>query len=198
MANHIFSALLDALQEEYGTVTQQQIATALGVTQATISNWSAGGQPSKTNLKNLIDFFRRHHAASLVKPIFEFQAIDPVPSGDSWKFSDNKKVVAALKASLSNVPGLYLYYDSSGHAIYLGKTETSLYAEAKQRLKAEPNRSIFVPTKAKASQMGQMARFLSAYEVTIPAAIKNLESFMLRAFANDLLNKNGGHFKSLL
>ncbi|MBK9441385.1 MAG: helix-turn-helix domain-containing protein [Comamonadaceae bacterium] len=198
MANHIFNALLDALQEEYGAVTQQQIAKALEVTQGTISNWATGGQPSKANLKKLIDFFRQHHAATLVKPIFEFQAIDPVPSGDSWKFSSDTNVVTALKASLENVPGLYLYYDSAGHAIYLGKTEASLYAEAKQRLKAVPNRSIFVPTKAKASQMGQLARFLSAYEVTIPAAIKNLESFMIRAFANDLLNKNGGHFKSLL
>lgn len=198
MANHIFNALLDALQEEYGTVTQQQIAKALGVTQATISNWATGGQPSKTNLKKLIELFRQHHATTLVKPIFEFQPIDPKPSGDSWKFSDDAKVVAKLKKSLENVSGLYLYYDSAGHSIYLGKTEASLYTEAKQRLKAKPNRSIFVPTKAKASEMGQLARFLSAYEVTIPAAIKNLESFMLRAFANDLLNKNGGHFKLTL
>ncbi|WP_172202807.1 helix-turn-helix domain-containing protein [Niveibacterium sp. COAC-50] len=198
MTNHIFSALLEALQDEYGTVTQQQIAKALGVTQATISNWSSGGQPSKTNLKKLIDLFREHHAATLVKPIFEFQAIDPTPSGDSWRFSADAKLVAELKAKLENRPGLYLYYDSAGHAIYLGKTESSLYTEAKQRLKAVPNRAIFVPTKAQASQMGQLARFLSAYEVTIPAAIKNIESFMLRAFANDLLNKNGGHFKSLL
>lgn len=198
MANHIFSALLEALKEEYGTLTQQQIAKALGVTQATISNWATGGQPSKTNLKKLIELFRQHHAATLVKPIIEYQAIDPVPSGDSWKFSNDAKIIAELKENLTNVPGLYVFYDSSGHAIYLGKTEASIYAEAKQRLKAVPNRSIFVPTKAKASQMGQLARFLSAYEVTIPAAIKNLESFMLRAFANDLLNKNGGHFKSLI
>ena len=198
MANHIFETLLEALQEEYGSVTQKQIAKALGVTQGTISNWSSGAQPSKNNLIKLIDFFRQHHAATLVKPIFEFQAINPVPTGDSWKFSSDATVTKALKASLDGRAGLYIYYDSAGRAIYLGKTESSLFAEAKQRLKAVPNRSIFVPTKAQASQIGQLAHFLSAYEVAIPAAIKNLESFMLRAFANDLLNKNGGHFKSLL
>lgn len=198
MTNHIFNALLDALQEEYGNVTQQQIAKALRVTQATISNWYNGGEPSKANLKKLIEFFRRHHAVTLVKPIFEFHPIDPVPSGGSWKFSTDPKVVGALKKRLEKIPGIYLYYDSAGHAIYLGKTEASLYDEAKQRLKAVPNRSLFVTPKAKISQMGQMARFLSAYEVTTPAAIKNIESFMLRAFANDLLNKNGGNFQSII
>jgi len=198
MSNHIFTALLEALQEEYGPITQGRIASALGVAQGTISNWSKGAQPSKNNLKKLIDLFRQHHATTLVKPLLEFHSIAPEPSGDSWKFSADPNVTDELKAKLDGVPGLYLFYDSAGCAIYLGKTETSLFSEARQRLKAIPNRAIYVPTKAKASQMGQIARFLSAYEVTIPAAIKNLESFMLRAFANDLLNKNGGHFKSLL
>lgn len=198
MKNQIFSALIDALQEEYGEVSQAQIAKALQVTRATITNWAAGGQPSKTNLKKLIDLYRQHHAATLVKPIFEFQPISPVPSGNSWRLVNDKKLDGALQSSLKGVPGIYLYYDSAGHAIYLGKTEKCLYGESKQRLKAVPNRTIYVPTKAQASEMGQLARYLSAYEVTIPAAIKNLESFMLRAFANDLLNKNGGHFKSLL
>jgi transcriptional regulator with XRE-family HTH domain len=198
MSNHIFTALLEALQEKYGSITQGRIASALGVTQGTISNWSNDGQPSKNNLKKLIDLFLQHHATTLVNPILEFHPIAPEPSGDSWKFSNDPNVTTKLKAELDGVPGLYLFYDSAGRAIYLGKTEASLYAEAKQRLKAVPNRSIYVPTKAMASQMGQITRFLSAYEVTIPAAIKNLESFMLRAFANDLLNKNGGNFKSLL
>jgi hypothetical protein len=52
-----------------------------------------------------------------------------------------------------------------------------------------------VPIKTTRPQMGQVARYLSAYEVTNVAAVKNLESFMLRAFANDLRNKNGGTFK---
>lgn len=194
MPNHIFIALLEALEEEYGAVTQAQIAKALGVTQGTISNWKGGSEPSKKNLRKLIEFFRGHHATTLVKPIVEFTAIQPTKSGNEWRFSSEPKVVAGLKTKLDGRAGLYVFYDSSGAAIYLGKTEASLYTEAKQRLKAIPNRSIYLPTKSKAGSMGERARFLSAYEVTISAAIKNLESFMLRAFANDLLNKNGGHF----
>jgi transcriptional regulator with XRE-family HTH domain len=198
MSNHIFAALLEALEEEYGPVTQAQIAAALGVTQATISNWKNGGEPSKRNLKKLIEFFRGHHAATLVRPILEFQVIHPVKSGNEWRFTSDEEVVSSLKEKLDSRPGIYVFYDSSAAAIYLGKTESSLYGEAKQRLKAIPNRSMYLPTKAKVGAMGDRARFMSAYEVTIPAAIKNLESFMLRAFANDLLNKNGGHFYASL
>ena len=53
MPNHIFSALLDALQEEYGALTQVQIATALRVSVGTVHNWTNGGEPNKTNLKKL-------------------------------------------------------------------------------------------------------------------------------------------------
>ena len=198
MANHFFTSLLDALEEEYGAVTQHQLASAIGVTQPTISNWKNGGEPSKKNLKALIEFFRAHHAASLVKPLLEFQAIQPIRSGKEWRFSDDQDTIDRIKKVTDRKHGLYLFYDSSGHAIYLGKTESSLYGEAKQRLKATPNRGTYIPIKTIKPQMGAVARYLSAYEVTNVAAVKNLESFMLRAFANDLRNKNGGKFKSLL
>ena len=100
-----------------------------------------------------------------------------------------------IKEKIEGKHGLYLFCDRSGHAIYLGKTEASLYGEAKQRLKATPNRGTYVPIKATKPQMGQVAHYLSAYQVSNVAAVKNIESFMLRAFANDLRNKNGGKFK---
>jgi transcriptional regulator with XRE-family HTH domain len=53
MPNQIFTSLLEALEEEYGSVTQAEIAKALRVTQPTISNWKNGGEPSKSNLKKL-------------------------------------------------------------------------------------------------------------------------------------------------
>jgi DNA-binding XRE family transcriptional regulator len=195
MPNHIFASLLEALQEEYGAVTQSVLAKALGVTQPTISNWVNGGEPSKKNLKMLVEYFRNHHAITLIKPLIEFQSIEPCRSGNEWRFSPDASVVENLKTKLKGKHGLYIYYSSTGESLYLGKTEASLYAEAKQRLKAKPNRPVFQPVKGYHLQMGAMARFISAYEVTIPAAVKNLESFMLRAFSNDLRNRNGGNFK---
>jgi transcriptional regulator with XRE-family HTH domain len=195
MANHLFSTLLDALQEEYGAVTQAALAKALGVTQPTISNWVNGGEPSKTNLKLLVEYFRDHHARTLIKPILEFQPITPVQLSNEWRFSAEKLIVEELKDKLSGKKGIYLFYGSTGEVLYLGKTENSLYNEAKQRLKARPNRPVYAPVKGKELQMGAMAQYISAYAVSIPAAIKNVESFMLRAFANELRNRNGGNFK---
>ena len=196
MSNHIFSSLLEALEEEYGQVTQAELAKALTVTQPTISSWKNGSEPSKKNLRKLIEFFRAHHAATLIKPLLEFQSIQPIKSGSEWRFSDDSNTIEHIKVETERRCGIYLFYDSSGHAIYLGKTEKSLYGEAKQRLKASPNRGTYLPTKKTTPQMGQVARYFSAYEVTNVAAVKNLESFMLRAFANDLRNVNGGKFKS--
>ena len=195
MPNHIFSALLEALREEYGALTRAEIATELGVSIGTVHNWSKGAEPNKTNLKKLIDLFKNHQASTLIKPILEFHPVKPEVSGKSWCFSSDAKVVAFLKAKLEGKKGVYVFYDTSGKAIYLGKTEASLYGEAKQRLSAVPNKAIYLPIKAKVGAMGHRASFISAYEVSIPAAIKNLETFMLRAFANDLYNKNGGHFQ---
>ncbi len=198
MPNHIFTALLEALEEEYGEVTQKRLARAIGVTQGTISNWKNDGVPSKANLKKLLDFFRQHHATTLVCPIYEFLKVQPERSGNSWRFTPEKTISDEIKERLHKVPGIYLFYDSAGSVIYLGKSETCLHTEAKQRLNAEANRAFYAPTKMAHAVMGEMACYLSAYKVTIPAAIKNLESFMLRSFANDLMNKNGGHFKQLI
>ena len=195
MPNHIFSALLDALQEEYGALTQAQIAKALRVSVGTVHNWTNGGEPNKTNLKKLLDLFKNHQASTLIRPLLEFQEIEPYTSGGSWSFSRNATTITALKTKLDGKKGVYVFYDSSGKAIYLGKTEASLFIEAKQRLAAVPNRAIYLPIAAKVGAVGNRTQFISAYEVSIPAAIKNLETFMLRAFTNDLSNKNGGHFK---
>lgn len=194
MNNHIFTNLLEALEDEYGEVTQVALATALGVTQATISNWTKGKNPSKSSLKKIIELYRNHHAKTLIKPLLEFFPIDPVRRNSTWDFSTKESVVSELKDSLDKRVGIYIFYDTSGTALYLGKTERSLYSEAKQRLKALPNRPIYKPAKAHREPMGSMARYLSAYEISIAVAVKNIETFMLRAFPNDLRNVNGGNF----
>ena len=198
MPHHIFSALLDALEEEYGKVNQSQLAKSLGVSQGTISNWKNDASPSKTNLKKLLDFYRNHHATTLIRPILEFQEIQPERSGKSWNFTCNKELSDQLRQSLHKKAGLYLLYDSAGNGIDLGKSETNLFIEAKQRLNAKANRAFYAPTKKTHAFMGEMAQYVSAYKVTIPSAIKNLKSFMLRSFANNLMNQNGGNFKSLM
>ena len=192
-----FSALLEALEEEYGFITQEKIARKLGVNQTTISNWKNGkNTPSKKNLEMLINAFREHHAQTLIRPIFEFKEILPFCKGSSWGFSSDTEALNEIRGKLSKKIGIYLFYDSAGKAIYLGKSDACLYNEAKQRLNGLANRPFYKPNKSAHPFMGDMAKYLSAYEVTVPAAIKNIESFMLRSFANDLMNKNSGNFNN--
>jgi transcriptional regulator with XRE-family HTH domain len=196
--NTIFKALVESLEREHGKLTQKQIANALNVTQATVGGWMNGGTPSARNFVKLIDAFRDHHAISLIRPLLEFKEIAPIKKGKTWAFSADAPEIAAIQDAMEKKAGLYFFYDSSGQAIYAGKSDFNLYGEARQRLKAIPNQPMFLPIKKYVGQMGDRARYLSAYEVTITAAIKNMESFLLRAFANDLLNKNGGAFYSSL
>ena len=193
----IFAAFLQALEEEYGYITQEKLARKLEVNQATISNWKNGkNTPSKKNLEMLINAFKEHHAQTLIRPIFEFKEILPYRNGSSWVFSHETEALNIIKSELTKKIGIYLFYDSAGKAIYLGKSDVCLFNEAKQRLNALANRPFYNPNKNAHPFMGDMAKFLSAYEVTVQAAIKNIESFMLRSFANDLMNKNSGNIKN--
>ncbi len=195
MAKEMMCVLFESLELTYGKVTQARVADAIGVTQPTIYNWKKGNAtPTRKNLRALLSFWLKHQAMHLVTPIVEFEEISPRRSGQGWQLCDSEEVLKSFRDALDKKKGLYIFYDSSRKATYLGKSETNLWLEIRQRLNAEQNRPSYGPTKGKPSLQGEVARYLSAYEVSVPKAIKNLESFMLRAFANDLTNKNGGNF----
>ena len=197
MPSRLFENMVQALEQTYGKVSQKTIAAKLGVSQAAVSNWITGrSEPNKTSIGKLLGLFAEHQASSLISPIVEFEPIIPVRSGASWRLAPENE--ERVKPLLQRKKGIYVFYDSSGRATYLGKSEKDLWGEAKQRLKAPANRPFYNPGKKAHKEQGEITRFLSAYEVVVPAAIKNMESFMLRAFANDLMNRNGGKFKKLI
>lgn len=199
MTDPVFKALFDALKDEYGSVSQSEMAEALGVSTMTINNWVNGKTtPNKTNLSKIIVFFREHAASSLIRPILEFTPIAPVRAGKQWNFSASTAQIARIKKVTKKIHGIYVFYDSSGKAVYLGKTENCLYTESKQRLKAQPFVPIYVPAKPRYGEVAERACFVSYYQVAITSAVKNIESFMLRAFTNDLQNRNSGHFTGVL
>jgi hypothetical protein len=125
----------------------------------------------------------------------EFNAINPSQKGKTWNLTADKEETEKLRKTLEGHSGLYLFYDSAGKVIYVGKSEKCLYTEIRQRFNAVANRPFYGPTKMANPFMGNHTRFISAYEVTVMKAIKNLESFLLRSFANDIMNKNSGNFK---
>lgn len=128
----------------------------------------------------------------------------------AWKLFDNKEDETKVKDLLydGGKPriGVYAMYDSSGRLLYFGKAESpshGLYKEILQRLKASVHRDVVLTrngtlkhlgrglgkkTKADAILVGDMTKYISAYEVTTPHAIANIEAFVLHLAANDLVN----------
>jgi len=196
MPNMKASTFLKALEANLGRMTQTELASALGVSQGTISNWANDvSSPPPSQIQRVIAAFARHTTKALIKPIFEYREIHPQKRGNSWSFGFSKSLAASHKSQLLNRHGIYIYFSSAGAPIYVGKSTNCLFLESKARLDAKLNRPLRLPSKRIEARVGHIARFASAYEVTTSAATKNIESFLLRAFANGIFNVNSGHFQ---
>lgn len=190
------STLIAVLKDHFGSMTQTDLASTLGVTQGTISNWENDvSTPTKPQVRRIVGAFVRHTAQNVVHPIFEYKVIDPKRAGGSWTFGISTSETKHHRTQLLGAHGIYVFYSSAGTPIYLGKSTNCLHAESKARLGADLNRPFRLPSKKKGACVGDLARYMSAYRVGISDATKNIESFLLRAFANGLYNKNSGEFK---
>jgi transcriptional regulator with XRE-family HTH domain len=198
MSNNVFSELLAALIEEGGEVSQLLLAKTLKVSQSTVTAWLSGATPSQANIKKILTYFRDYNAASLISPVLEYKAIEPFKSRRSWIMSAAEDDKDLLHECMLHRLGVFIFYDSMGKAIYLGKSESCMYTEAKKRLADVSNSPLLAPNRSKPPYIGELARYVSVYEVSVPAAIKNLEAFLLRAFSNNLLNEEAGNFKGSL
>ena len=196
MSNHILSELLGALAEETGEVSPLLLAKTLRVSQSTVTCWRGGATPRRANMRKILTYFRDFTAASLVMPVLEYKAIAPVKSGRTWALTKVEEDIALLHACMLHRPGLFLLYDSTGSAIFLGKSESCLYTETRKRLGDHSNRPFFSPNRNKPPHIGELASYISVYEVSVLAALDNIEAFMLRAFGNNLLNEDAGNFKA--
>jgi len=157
-----------------------------------------------------------------IAPIVEFFPISPVLSKQGKKteiFSikeggGDHPYRAGIKKALSECQGLYVFYDSRGRALYAGKTnKQSLWNEIngtfnRDRGQLQSLRIVGHPERRKEYKrydektrqitpitmpLHELAAYFSAYEVH-PLMISNLESLVIRSFANDLLNKKMEHF----
>jgi hypothetical protein len=155
----------------------------------------------------------------LVRPIVEFFPVDAVESkrGARWElFTDRyedettHRYSEGVKQELQRARGIYMFYDSRGRALYAGKAvEQSLWAEMNavfnrsrdevQRIKlvSHPYRNVAYKSSKErvrrivdqSVKLHDLAAYVSAYEVSPPEMIGMFEALIIRAFANDLLNK---------
>ena len=98
-------------------------------------------------------------------------------------------------ATVPTTAGIYVFYDSSGNVIYLGKAK-NLRSEVRQTYK---RRSTFHtrsgPNMKKVHcTFGSMTKCLSLYRIDNARIRKNFEAFLLRVFPNQSHNHNLGKF----
>ncbi|HBO2189938.1 TPA: hypothetical protein ACNFRY_006193 [Pseudomonas aeruginosa] len=207
--------LLDALRKKLGTRYLGELAEALGVSLQTLANWK--NSDKKLSVEQIAGAIAKSRQAAVktsqyetIRPVVEFYGIERYRSRDDRKwqlFQANTLYAQGLKDKLLDAHGIYIFYDSRGHSIYVGKArEQSLWKEmnlafnrprAIQKIVLVPHpkrNQAFSPGHEKLRQpkdtqleLCDLAYFFSAYQV-VDGMINDLEALMVRGFANDLLN----------
>jgi len=152
---------------------------------------------------------------SAIIPIIEFYPIDRVKSmrgnrSELFVTGANAPLRAqGLHTRLKESEGVYIFHDSRGRGLYVGKTvNQDLWTEMRnaynRERKAQKTRRVKHPTRNQKFDLDverwrqiredeyvpltDLAKYFSAYKV-IPDMINCIEALLIRAFANDLLNK---------
>lgn len=208
--------VLDALRKKLGVTTDQELASHLGVSTKAIRNWKNRPTVTARQLAGLVHSKGRASTASAhdtaIRPIVEFFKIDSCESANGSKRElfdvSSHPYREGLKGELETLHGVYVFFDSRGQAIYAGKAKRqSLWAEMKsafnrsrksvqkiRRVRHPEIRVEYKTSEEKARQiveyavpLHEMATYFSAYKV-VDELIDELESLLVRSFANDLLN----------
>ena len=152
-----------------------------------------------------------------IQPIVEFLQVEKAPYGAGGKFrifsvkdetGNERPYLNGLKAELDNNYGVYLFHDSRGRALYAGKARyQTLWVELHSaynrrrsvqnilRVKHLQSRKDFRTSDEITRQirpvnvpLHELVEYVSGYRVA-EGMIENVESLLIRAFPNDLLNK---------
>ena len=210
--------LIEALSKKLGTNSQAELADVLGVTVGTLNNWKnrdedlSALQVASALVKSQTAAVRTSQL-NTIQPIVEFYPIirNLSKREASWQVFDGGKdailYAQGLKAALADSWGIYIFYDSRGQALYVGKAreqtiwkEMNLAFNRKRNVQTislvqHPERNQeFKPGYEKLRQpkdtqleLFDLACYFSAYHVD-SGMIDDLEALMVRGFANNLLN----------
>lgn len=155
---------------------------------------------SKTFIKPIVEYFPIEKESKQRK---NYEIASPSSLKEKWA-----NVLRELQESRA---GIYIFYNSSGRAIYAGKTEpnnNSLWNEMRSAF----NRTAFdersgptfyrvkhdtkqpVRLSKTAIPIHELASYFSAYKVH-EDMVHNIEALLIRAFTNNLMNKKMETFK---
>lgn len=200
--------------------TDREIADHLGITRHALRNWRGRKTITVRQMVGLL--FRTERRAvekaqkQAIRPIVEFFKLSPSDSSGgarteifSVREGDGKEhpYLRGLRNELEAHHGIYVFHDSRGRALYVGKArQTNLWGEIKSaynrdrsvqkilRVKHPGRRQKFRTSDEKRRQirprtvpLHDLSAYISAYHVS-DELIGELESLLVRSFANDLLN----------
>ncbi|RVA55366.1 hypothetical protein EN933_08475 [Mesorhizobium sp. M7A.F.Ca.US.001.01.1.1] len=159
--------------------------------------------------------------AGALRPIVEFFSLEKalIGAGDNYSIFKVKNengahpYLAGLKIELDNHHGIYIFHDSRGRALYAGKARSqSLWKEInlvynrdrqlqnilrvnhpERRQDFRTSDEIRRQIRKAQVRLHELAAYVSAYAVA-DGMIGDLESLLIRAFPNDLLNKRMENF----
>jgi len=213
--------IIASLKRKLRVTTDKALAVHIGVTVQSIHNWKNRRSVSSRQLVGLVhsasvaaaDSFQ----ANAIRPLVEFFPITKCESrqgglcelfATTLEDDTEHPCLVGLREELEVAHGVYLFFDSRGRAIYVGKArKRGLWGEMKgafnrdrravqriKRVKHPTNKVRYRPSEVKSRQIREywvplhdLAAYFSAYEVA-DTMIANLEALLVRSFANDLLN----------
>lgn len=210
--------LISELKRKFRISTNRDLCKVLGMSHMALINWKNKAKSlTPRQLANAV--FKSRMAAvedtqlRTIQPIVEFFPLKRRESSQGVRFElfDTGKNASptdiALRKALAEAHGIYVFYDSRGRALYVGKAKKlHLWTEMKNafnrqremqmvyRVKHPVHLKLFKPAHEKNRQprrrevpLSGLAAYVSAFEV-VPGMINDLEALLVRGFANDLLN----------
>lgn len=198
------------------SVTDGRLAKELGISVPTLMKIKAGDVTVKQAASLLEKFAAATKARTIegaITPIIEFFALNHTltKAGASYRIfdpSDAKNTYfQGLKQRLDSAYGIYIFYDSRGRALYVGKAEAqtlwreihSAFNRARNPVQSikiadhpwekeyRPETEVRRKIVKRSVAIAELATYFSAYEIAA-GMIGKFEATLIRAFANDLLN----------
>ena len=189
---------------------RSDVCDYLGITNNTSSKYERKKDLNNTEIFGLIKKSRRSAVQNSINVITEYYPIELTRLRENHDFIDAKRDPnhTKLKNELSKSFGVYVFYDSSGRAIYVGKAvRQSLYSEMRSafnRFRNEVKDTMVIirsahtknkmkkvkfnkPIKRHRVSISDVSAYFSAFRID-KNLISTIEAIMIRAFANNLTN----------
>ena len=213
-------AVVDAVKKKLCLDTDTELASALGISIPRVQRFKSG-KITPLQMANLVKDAKKtgqqHLEETAIFPLVEFYPIDKCRSKGETRFlifstkaarTYSLSYQAGLKEALAASHGIYIFFDSAGKAIYVGKARLqSLWREINlafnrergtaQKIKRvkhpgrtreyKPMNEVSRQICAESVPLHEMATYFSAYRVT-DGLVNILESLLVRSFPHDLLN----------